>query len=197
MEKRKKTIRLTESEMISMIERIVNEVKREKRNQIAESRRRNNVRLGRVIREQEEETKGLLPKSFTEVNLSGGKIVKITQKDSIRTPIDWTITPSQAMRKDDNQKMVPIPNTLSLWISSSEFKNTKVAVNVNCDDKKVSYRAKVVADDYEKVFVNYMDREFSGSKAKNLLLQSMHSEDWKYIGPIKEMGDEYCQKIKS
>ena len=38
MRKGKKTIRLTESEMVSMIERIVNEVKREKRNQISESR---------------------------------------------------------------------------------------------------------------------------------------------------------------
>ncbi len=37
---KKKTIRLTESEMITMIERIVNEVKREKREQITESRRR-------------------------------------------------------------------------------------------------------------------------------------------------------------
>ena len=40
MKKGKKTIRLTESEMVSMIERIVNEVKREKRNQISESRRK-------------------------------------------------------------------------------------------------------------------------------------------------------------
>jgi hypothetical protein len=40
MRKGKKTIRLTESEMVSMIERIVNEVKREKRNQISESRKR-------------------------------------------------------------------------------------------------------------------------------------------------------------
>lgn len=38
MRRGKKTIRLTESEMVSMIERIVNEVKREKRNQISESR---------------------------------------------------------------------------------------------------------------------------------------------------------------
>lgn len=38
MRKNKKTIRLTETEMVSMIERIVNEVKREKRNQISESR---------------------------------------------------------------------------------------------------------------------------------------------------------------
>lgn len=44
MEKGKKTIRLTESEMVTLIERIVNEVKREKRNQISESRRRNNRR---------------------------------------------------------------------------------------------------------------------------------------------------------
>jgi hypothetical protein len=41
MNKGKKTIRLTESEMVEMIERIVNEVKREKRNQISESRRSN------------------------------------------------------------------------------------------------------------------------------------------------------------
>jgi hypothetical protein len=40
MRKGKKTIRLTESEMVNFIERIVNEVKREKRNQISESRRR-------------------------------------------------------------------------------------------------------------------------------------------------------------
>jgi hypothetical protein len=40
MKKGKKTIRLTESEMVSMIERIVSEVKREKRNQISESRKR-------------------------------------------------------------------------------------------------------------------------------------------------------------
>jgi len=40
MKKGKKTIRLTESEMVSMIERIVSEVKREKRNQISESIKR-------------------------------------------------------------------------------------------------------------------------------------------------------------
>lgn len=44
MEKGKKTIRLTESEMVTLIERIVNEVKREKRSQIAESKRRTNRR---------------------------------------------------------------------------------------------------------------------------------------------------------
>jgi hypothetical protein len=38
MKKGKKTIRLTESEMVGLIETIVNEVKREKREQIAESR---------------------------------------------------------------------------------------------------------------------------------------------------------------
>ena len=38
MRKNKKTIRLTETEMVSMIERIVNEVKREKRRQVNESR---------------------------------------------------------------------------------------------------------------------------------------------------------------
>jgi hypothetical protein len=37
MRQGKKTIRLTESEMINLIETIVNEVKREKRNQISES----------------------------------------------------------------------------------------------------------------------------------------------------------------
>jgi hypothetical protein len=42
--KNKKTIRLTESEMVSMIENIVNEIKREKKNQIVESRRRLNKR---------------------------------------------------------------------------------------------------------------------------------------------------------
>ncbi len=48
MRNSKKTIRLNESEMINLIETIVNEVKREKRNQISESRknlgRRNNRR---------------------------------------------------------------------------------------------------------------------------------------------------------
>jgi hypothetical protein len=44
MKKSKKTIRLTESEMVNMIERIVNEVKREKREQISESRKRMNNR---------------------------------------------------------------------------------------------------------------------------------------------------------
>jgi hypothetical protein len=47
MKKGKKTIRLTESEMVSLIERIVNEVKREKRNQISESRKPNNRRRRR------------------------------------------------------------------------------------------------------------------------------------------------------
>jgi hypothetical protein len=42
--KNKKTIRLTESEMVSMIENIVNEIKREKKHQISESRRRLNKR---------------------------------------------------------------------------------------------------------------------------------------------------------
>lgn len=49
MKKGKKTIRLNESEMINLIETIVNEVKREKKNQIAESRKglgRRNVRRG-------------------------------------------------------------------------------------------------------------------------------------------------------
>ncbi len=45
----KKTIRLKESEMVSMIENIVNEVKREKRNQISESR------IKRYLMEAEEE----------------------------------------------------------------------------------------------------------------------------------------------
>jgi hypothetical protein len=45
MKKGKKTIRLTESEMVNLIETIVNEVKREKREQIAESKRRNNRRF--------------------------------------------------------------------------------------------------------------------------------------------------------
>jgi hypothetical protein len=54
MKKGKKTIRLTESEMITMIERIVNEVKREKRNQISESRRRmNNRRYNSQLNEQQ------------------------------------------------------------------------------------------------------------------------------------------------
>tara|TARA_R110000868_G_scaffold352726_1_gene613969 strand:- start:73 stop:225 length:153 start_codon:yes stop_codon:yes gene_type:complete len=40
MKKGKKTIRLTESEMVNFIERIVDEVKREKKNQISESRKK-------------------------------------------------------------------------------------------------------------------------------------------------------------
>jgi hypothetical protein len=47
MRKGKKTIRLTESEMVSLVERIVNEVKREKRNQISESRRKPSPRRSR------------------------------------------------------------------------------------------------------------------------------------------------------
>ncbi len=39
MRRGKNTIRLTESEMINLIETIVNEVKREKREQIMESRK--------------------------------------------------------------------------------------------------------------------------------------------------------------
>lgn len=44
MRKGKKTIRLTESEMIGLIETIVNEVKREKREQITEARRNSKKR---------------------------------------------------------------------------------------------------------------------------------------------------------
>jgi len=44
MRRGKKTIRLNESEMINLIETIVNEVKREKREQITESRRNSNKR---------------------------------------------------------------------------------------------------------------------------------------------------------
>ena len=44
MTNNKKTIRLTESEMVTLIERIVNEVKREKKEQIVESRKRMNGR---------------------------------------------------------------------------------------------------------------------------------------------------------
>jgi hypothetical protein len=44
MKNNKKTIRLTESEMVTLIERIVNEVKREKKEQIVESRKRMNGR---------------------------------------------------------------------------------------------------------------------------------------------------------
>ena len=38
---RKKIVRLTENEMITLIEKIVTEVKREKRNTIQENRKRN------------------------------------------------------------------------------------------------------------------------------------------------------------
>jgi hypothetical protein len=44
MKNNKKTIRLTESEMVTLIERIVNEVRREKKEQIVESRKRMNGR---------------------------------------------------------------------------------------------------------------------------------------------------------
>lgn len=47
MEKSKKTIRLTESEMVNLIETIVNEVKREKINQISESRKFSGRRTNR------------------------------------------------------------------------------------------------------------------------------------------------------
>ena len=49
MKKGKKTIRLKESEMVSMIERIVNEVKREKRRQVNES---TNVRKSEILKER-------------------------------------------------------------------------------------------------------------------------------------------------
>jgi hypothetical protein len=45
----KKKIRLTESEMVTLIETIVNEIKREKRKEITESLKNNK---GRVITEQ-------------------------------------------------------------------------------------------------------------------------------------------------
>ena len=46
MRREKKVIRLTESEMINLVERIVNEVKTEKRRQVTESlRRRESKRL--------------------------------------------------------------------------------------------------------------------------------------------------------
>jgi hypothetical protein len=46
MRREKKVIRLTESEMINLVERIVNEVKREKRRQVTESiRQRESRRL--------------------------------------------------------------------------------------------------------------------------------------------------------
>ena len=41
---RKKTIRLTESEMVDLIENIVTEVKKEKRNSLQENRRRKPAR---------------------------------------------------------------------------------------------------------------------------------------------------------
>ena len=43
MKKEKKTIRLTESEMVSLIENIVNQVKSEKKREITESRNRKPV----------------------------------------------------------------------------------------------------------------------------------------------------------
>jgi hypothetical protein len=47
MGRSKKTIRLTESEMVNLIETIVNEVKREKINQISESRKFSGRRTNR------------------------------------------------------------------------------------------------------------------------------------------------------
>jgi hypothetical protein len=49
--KNKKRIRLSESEMVSMIENIVNEIKREKKHQISESRKKN-LRKKRFLNEQ-------------------------------------------------------------------------------------------------------------------------------------------------
>ena len=63
MRREKKVIRLTESEMINLVERIVNEVKREKRAQVTESlRRRESKRLSenrkRRMYESDEEIEG-------------------------------------------------------------------------------------------------------------------------------------------
>lgn len=56
MKRGKKTIRLTESEMINLVENIVNEIKREKRNQISESLKDNKRRFLKESEEEEEET---------------------------------------------------------------------------------------------------------------------------------------------
>ena len=63
MRREKKVIRLTESEMINLVERIVNEVKREKRAQVTESlRQRESKRLSenrkRRMYESDEEIEG-------------------------------------------------------------------------------------------------------------------------------------------
>lgn len=63
MRREKKVIRLTESEMINLVERIVNEVKREKRAQVTESlRRRESKRLSenrkRRMYESDDEIEG-------------------------------------------------------------------------------------------------------------------------------------------
>ena len=64
MRREKKVIRLTESEMINLVERIVNEVKREKRAQVTESlRRRESKRLSenrkRRMYESDDEIEGV------------------------------------------------------------------------------------------------------------------------------------------
>jgi hypothetical protein len=87
MKKGKKTIRLTESEMITMIERIVNEVKREKRDQITESRRRmNNRRYNSQLNEQvttEIDVKKTMPRETAALStLFKQQFDKLTQKVS-------------------------------------------------------------------------------------------------------------------
>lgn len=80
MKKGKKTIRLTESEMVSMIERIVNEVKREKRNQVNES---TYVRKRYLMESEESEFDKMIDdeknNSHISVN-SRGKSKKICEK---------------------------------------------------------------------------------------------------------------------
>ena len=56
MRRGKKTIRLTESEMINLVETIVHEIKREKRNQISESLYNRKRRFLKEEEEAEEET---------------------------------------------------------------------------------------------------------------------------------------------
>jgi hypothetical protein len=137
----------------------------------------------------------LVPKAFPEVNLKGGQVVTITDKSN-NTPINWVVTPSQAMEYDENKKPVPVPNTLSLKISPEGLKNTYVLANVDCNTKKVSYRYKALADNYSNFNVGYYGRQHTGDQSKNALLQAMSNGDWTYVGPIAEMGNEFCQAIK-
>ena len=156
-----------------------------------------NATKAQYLSEQEvtsQQTK-LVPKVFPSVNLKGGQDVTVTDKTN-NTPINWVVTPSQAMEYDENKKPVPVPRTLSLKISPEGLRNTYVLVNIDCNSKKVSYRYKALADNYTNTIIDYYGRKHTGDQSKNALLQAMNNGEWTYAGPIAEMGDEFCQAIK-